>query len=740
MWNALVRWCGLRHSEGHPIREVSLPQPGPGKHIGLSNAIAFPNWRAIKALRTDFDSSPRLLRASKGPKETALDICPLIIDERGYRPEMVMAARSFRQLYDCGTSLLELHRFWPVVCRAARHSQPRKKAELVLARIELVSGALVSDVRLYVAMVDRDGTEVQATCPPFTESVDETARRLHAWGGEPALRLRRMFDAGAVPFLPERFGVWTASSIPPCDGQLHRYLIHARHLSSIPAAIRPSLAAVGGAWYHLGPVAAKDALLIHGALNIEAPSAVVVRPLQIEFGVRTRAGWLGRPSVLPSVRRRGSGAVTLRPASEHARALVTAKESLGGMHRLVAESPVDGLYRIRLQESLTGGEALAVELPVRFVGDAPAHASIPPTPSAWCTDPECVQEAWIVAGQVNLRVDDEAAVHPEPFDDLLEVIYALGRAGWSERELVQTVRELCPGPSPWEVLRSLHEAGWLERVVHEGWRAVGWRLVPPRIVRMLTDGGDVALLTGSASAAIRRRFQLTASAMGGRVVARAGLGPFSVASMCATNVDVTQLSTNLGWPVGDALIASLVSAPRCWPTRKLTTAGFHVHREWDWRAGGFSQASSSSGVRLLWYRRQEADRHDVYAVEGRGQAFLTSSRTSAVAEAHRRAGKPLFQPIGDILLCCALEGHLPLHFARTAYIGALRAPGPVMHKGAWRYAYSSSAVPGLVVALGRAFVAVLDRPAEVSAGITVADFGRARHRLDGWSRASIAMK
>ena len=665
-------------------------------------------------------------------------LCGRIDQDAGYRPAMVIAARSFSDLYNRNASLLEMHRFWTVVRHAQRSSRAKVKSEGKSVRIELIHAAFVADTNIRVSVVDRNGIEVAQPLRPFECDADGVTLRMLDWEEKLAQRSRQWFSEGAVPFGSEHFGIWTAKGSFPDGIVPHRYLVRRDRTSLVPAEARAALIQVSEGWYLLGPIDGRHCPAVHRALKIETSGEATKAALRLTNGVRTREGWLGRGTVLPCVQRPVMGELSLNPTNDSNQGRVSVVESSNGLIKFFSEGPLHGAYRLRLEERARDGEALAIEVQARFVADAPLHLDIPPAPRQWIVVDECVDRSTSCIRANASFVDGDATPVDAGFDNLLEVIYAAGRSGWAEGELVDVIRSLCPGPSPWDVLRSLQESGWLDRHVHDGWRAFGWRLSSAHLVQVTTSKGKVVVLQGSASSAVRKRFVGTARELGANVHEQAARGPFAPRTVFASIIDTERLATALNWPVARGRSSAPRPAPACWPRQSLSTVGLVRHREWSWGTGEFREIGShESGVRLVWYRSAVADTHDVYEVRRGDTRFLSRSRTVALLEAHRQRKKPLFQEDAGNHVRLSSEGHLPLSIARLVGLACLSAPGPVRVNGRWSYVYPDAAhlidVPAI---LGPSlFIREKGSEAMPTSSDTLEAQAIARHRRSGWTRA-----
>jgi hypothetical protein len=742
LWLRLVDWCDDRHRKGEPIRRVALPPREQGAHIGLTNAISFPSWRDVMRLRADLERKPQLAKRIRVPTDAATLVFDLVQPEHEYRDRMVAAARAFRELYRAQASLLHLHRFWTVVCRAAHLVRERRTSESTHIRIELVFGVLAEDTRLRISMVGRDDTDSEAL-EAFIETVDIASSRLAAFGSPATARWSAMFVSGVVPFLEQRFGQWTAADARANGVTPFMYLVNNGRLLRLPSSVLHLVRPVSPKWHLVGPVPPDQVPAVHRALGV-ATSVADPTLIKIEPGVRTRAGWLGRTRALPSIDHSGGGSISIRSGFEGAEPPELVQLDKIGKVVFRTSRPLDGLYRLRLEERAADGDTLAVERPIRFTADAPEHRDLATPNKRWRIEPECSDGTWTMVSAIAPPPIMQARTLPieEKFDDLLEVIYALGRTGWSERELVAAITELVPGPSPWDILRSLQESLWLERRVEVTWRATSWWLLAPQLLPLSAESGPLVVLQGSASATVRERFERTAKALGGTVERRPGVGNLGPLTMVARELSVDRLASELGWNVASPLVVSPTPAPACWPDTRRAIDGFPIYRMWNWETGRFDPQGSREGarVRLSWLRREEGDRADVFQVRSSAGDLVGTSRVVALAEGFRRAGAPMFELAEREILRLPEEGHLPLHLARLAQLRSLRAAGPAFDGRRWRYVYSADplALKHVRACLGYRFVVSDDMTAShrPTARTDSSVLGRARHRAGLFGRTT----
>jgi hypothetical protein len=746
LWYRLTQWCAERNRSGAPIRLLDLPSPLANQtKIGQTNAVSFPNWRDILQLRGELARRNITAGRLRSPSDAAIRLCPLITAEAGFSAQMILARKEYEALYYTQSSLLHLHRLWAVAVRALNLTRPKRTVTSVELRIELLLGVVAEDCLLGLTLVDTDGSSIADGNLPAEVPVDSVTSRL-ADSKTPRIpsvvAYEKALHAGAIGFRAERIGDWVADLRAPQSGDPWIYLI-ASHFQRRIASLLPPIKVerVSDNWFRVGPVESPRVGDIHRLLGLNAQGRTdELSPVVVQGGIRTVRGLLGRPSVLPRISKQGPGRLTISgPAgSEITLAVVAIDNELASIK---ASAPLDGVFRIRLEEGDIGSQTLAVEKPIRFASDASEHPELRnPEPKQWTVAQEGNDRAWsrtILPSTLRASESrqDVASDEERHFDDFLELVYARGRSGWAEVDLVSEIRTLLPGPSPWDVLRGLEEGGWLGRTTSVGWRATRHWLIKPMLVPVRTQDLSGVLLWGSTPTVVRRRFEMTARELGGITVTLQGVGPYSPRLVTALCVDAEKLATELGWHIVDSPTAARIAAPACWPSGKLEARNHRIYRKWDWHLGRFIACEDrplAERVSVSQWRREEGDRADLYKVEARGHPpMVFASRCVALAEGHRLNKQPMFRSTLAGLMRIPRDGHLPLPLARSFVREALQASGPVRTSEGWSYAYPSSQPARKLVDfwMGYGFIENSD-PKALYKG-TVDDpwiYGVARHR------------
>ena len=125
----------------------------------------------------------------------------------------------------------------------------------------------------------------------------------------------------------------------------------------------------------------------------------------------------------------------------------------------------------------------------------------------------------------------------ERLTDLTEAMYVRGRSGWAESDLLALIRHVNGAgdtPRPWDLLRVLQDAGWIEPRQLTKWRGRKWFLRSLGVVALGTGPDVVSVLDGAIPLVVQERFCRVAETLGGRFVGGVRIGSWSppVTAVC----------------------------------------------------------------------------------------------------------------------------------------------------------------------------------------------------------------
>jgi len=565
LWEQLQEWCERAHARGAAIRRFVPPVPssnGSFPNLRTTYEVTFPTWRDLAHLRVIVQRHPEW-SGIEDPRDAARRICRIIQADHRFSGAMRDAAAEYAKLYEAKASLLRLHRFWRCIRSELSGAAPTRLERKALPRIELRVGVDPGeDTEATLCVRDSRDNYRRIEGTEMDGSVDEVMRSLPGWLRQRGFEKNRsravaVLGGGVVPFVEAGFGTWISDDFAetaPARGLVLVFRGSERHF---PPSVR--FAPVGGDWFLAGPFGATELERIYehfgfAGREVDVESGATLRLLA---GVRVDTGLLGRVSTLPKVAAIGNGEATLVPA-EQGQALTRLSPGAEGEWLISADEPLDGAYTLRFEEAPVAGiEPLALQRSLRFVRDAPEHATLrAPSSERWVADIEAepgdlptMASSEMDFGLPKVSVDKFDSIASN-YDDLLEVVYAGGAKGWSEMELVAVIRQVLgsEGPSPWDVLRSLEEAGWLRSTLCTNWRARRWWLCPPALVAGRERVEPCALLRGATPTVIRARLRRTVQELGGRMISSWGVSPYCPVSCGVIGVEIGALARELAWP------------------------------------------------------------------------------------------------------------------------------------------------------------------------------------------------
>lgn len=632
MWRSLRDWLARQAKAGKPFRKLVLPDDDGWVQIGYSLRLSFPSRRDHTFLGHFFDQHPGITADERAMLATLRNL----VDRSSASPGLHDAFDEFYGAYLSGQRTLADHRFWKFVLAEAEARSLDMPAEVSLEIYPDEDGLL----QFKIEVADKsDGKSVHSTLQSAVDAVAKLG----------ASNLRKVTEAGYVVF--KRVGAARWAAVPrfsDCRGEVKVGLC--RRLAPAVGSKLGKLRA-SGEWsltIDPAPIAKVEDALRRLLAKGELPS--VVSGATVTGGVRTDHHWLGRRTLLPKIETDlGLPTLTLEGGGDAAKPVC---EEIGpNLYAIQTARPLAGTFELK------GAGTTATRL--QFVADAFVHQPRPPANVVDLSEWNDTTELKSRVAEPPREWEDVA----EPLDDLIEAIYAGGRRGWSESDLVPLLeRTLPPQINCWDFLRSLQDATVLTPFLRARFRGRSWVLDSAALVPLRSRAGDFVLVDGCVPALQVRDFKLAVQALGGRAFRRTGT-PWSIPLIGANGVSVDQLSGTLGWPTKPAVMPG--RRPAAFddaPLRRLDA--YQQAYTWSWEAGRFTSDGSHSPVRLArWVHLGERD-HDVYVVSGPRQERRFVSRCSAIVHAHMLAGRAMYRFEAGQLVRLGRDGFLPAPISR----------------------------------------------------------------------------
>ncbi|MGU3558605.1 hypothetical protein [Methylobacterium radiotolerans] len=644
MWRRLRDWLEVRAARGEDWRRLVLPPDNGWTHIGYTRNISFPAKRDVALVGRFVAERPEALEQPLALLRTFSAVALGSRASHGLRG----AFEDFRRAYMGSARALADHRFWRfVLAQAAATGRPQAGA---VAVCEIRYGE--DGERVYLVQ-NADGSRV--TAPDLGSAAK-------------ALAPHPSVKAGYVPFLQMGNARWrSATELAECRGYVRlgmsdrlRGLVGDRL-----GKVEPT-----GTWWIASrsmPFALVEAVLADAGV-VARPSGRVL-PVSIFDGVQTNDIWLGRPAFLPRISADALDPV-VHPEPGARGDVATAQDpDAPDMHLLRSEGVVGGTFMI---SSPVAGWSRRVT----FAPDAVPHQDL----SGANADLPVLDDWNAVEACAGLRTHSTPSGWAETdphLGDLLEAVYAGGRSGWEEFDLVELIRRGMDGRvRPWSMLRCLQDGGIVRPRLRRQWRGRVWTLEPVG----LHDAGDgTTVLVGALCERIQEDFRLASAALGGAPFRNPGLSPASPPVVGCVGIPPYVLSERLGWPVRPAA-AVPAAVPLALSTTLRRTDGYRVGSHWDWDAGRFvfgpSPADPVGTVAVERYVHAAARDHDVFVARLADRASYHLSRSAAVVAGHVMAGRPLFEPRAGVLAVRGHDGLLPDALVRELRLRHLTNPGP----------------------------------------------------------------
>lgn len=652
MWESLVRWLDDRVHAGEPFRRLILPNPGSWTHIGYTRRLSFPSNADLRLVMRFCEKHPDALR------------------------DPLASIRAFPRELE-GQLSWGLNRAY-FEFRGAYYRQRRALGDLPFWRLLERASALVGHpTRCSVTVEMLFDADKRALFFASSGEVGETEPFVSLNDALIAVRADRSENLAISAALGIMFfrlvgaGRWQAEPEANDSAYGLHVAVADRHKLKIGEWLGPL--ASSGAWaITTKPQSLETVKAVLKAAKLLAEKLERIVRLNLSGGVRTEGVWLGRPRFLPTLESDTTDYV-IRNASPHATDVPLTIEQ----GQLKISRQIDGAYFIR-PSALPNEEHTPWSIRLQFSSNAFVHKSLE---SARFKLP--LLHDWKPGTSARLDIYTQDDLVWESGDsacvDLLEAVYASGRSGWEEAELITLLGCSDDAMNPWLLLRALRDAGVIKPHLRAGWKGRVWTLREPSIVEGHCGGQVLALVEGALCTRLIEDFRLAVEGFGGIAFQRMGSTPWAVPLVGARNLSAKALAELLGW----RFVAEPI-APTEQPLAFAETQHQALHYEpaatWSWEMGRFLSSSNiEKDVQLVRLTHTGGRDHDIYRVEQNGNKFHYLSRTAAIVSAHAIARVPLFKwsPEKELISIGGREGGLPDALATETRRRVLRNAGPL---------------------------------------------------------------
>ncbi len=679
LWRNLVKWCDQGRRAGEPFREIVLPSPGSMRLIGHAVRIAFPSWSDRRTLTRVLRNVPDSVRRS--PRRLIEEL-----DRPHHRHHFTNALSSalhdFSKRVRSGSRLVGGHRFWRLVDSIEDRLETERDGSATRRwRLEVTFSGWeqdYADVKL-LRLRRRD-------MEPSVEWDGAFGEMIGAGAKLPA-KLADELDKGILILTEAPAATWYLEIGGPSFEHAAVVLARAGTVArELPLNL--SWQELGGGWARSDRLDAKTSREVADRCGFPTSGQDDLVMLGFEGGVATRRGsWLGRPGFLPFVRSSPESVVEVKPIAPTADELTIEQNS--SMYSLSTAVPTTGRWTVTAKEAGTDTEQKMLVLEA----EVPERWEWPQDDNRWEPETELI-ESGVERVSVTEKLEDGEIAQANRMEDILEALYSFMRVPRGEGEIVKLLEGVLPRPFlVWDVLRSLAEAGWMEVRISARWRARRWRLCPPSLVVV---GRKLTLVEGATGTYARRRLADAAVGVGGLLHTRC-TQPWAAPVVFVAGSDPKDLANIMGWPLVEGMRPTMAAAPACWPDEVRSPDARSREGVWNFDVGRFEPVSGDLPELRLEKLVQDSDRH-LYRVMGHRGAFLSTSRTVAILEAHRQARRALFRWHRGAFIREVQSGHLPLSIGRSLRRATLSQVGPVrLPEGMWSYVYPADIISALWV-------------------------------------------
>lgn len=656
MWEHLAGWLDRRVDAGEPFRRIILPPHGTWTHIGYTRRLSFPARRDVRLVERFLTDHPR---STQRPCDFIANFEATALGPHASWG-LKQAYEEFRSAYLADSRALAGHRFWRFVTslKGGERLAGPKPAAVEMSFDE-------DGGRIFVVAVGSVLDKPRTIAPTLGAAMEAVEA-----AGETSLAAA--LARGWLLFRQIGHGRWqSALNVDECVG---RILLGCR--SELAPRVEPLIGPLppSGAWALLNeptPTSVvENAIARLGGARRQGDWLV---PVSVCDGVQSGDVWLGRPAFLPRIVA-DTSEFNIVPEPGNLSGPLTISDD--GSSRLQACSPVDGAYVV--SPKVARGRPTPWSRRISFVRDA-----VPHTAYGGSKDDLLPLRDWASLEKQGLtsHVSDSLAWEEGgcAIGDLLEAVYAGGRTGWDEMDLIEVIRLGVGGAvDAWTMLRSLHDAGYLCPRLRQHWKGRVWTLVPPSLLIVKGRETDIVLAEGALCDRLTDAFKRAAEGGGGAPFRRPAMSVWSPPTIGCASADPQYLAEKLGWPIAHTkdLAPPIPLAVETTPKRNDR---YLVASQWDWEMRRFTVGRhvAEGSVALTRWQHPGGRDHDVYVVESPEHQSFHLSRTASIVLAHGLAHEAFVKIEDDRLVRVAREGGLPDVASMRLRVCNLRNAGPV---------------------------------------------------------------
>jgi hypothetical protein len=759
LWEALAEWLEERRNKGEPYRALHLPDRGRMTLIGYSVRLAFPRREDRLRLRNVLAASgigpnptvPEAFQIIGHALEQFSSDFRHVFD----RARKALAnARDIPELHALWSATLEAAAVARPLKRPARIRYRLLAQEDELGRIDpfVVAAGVLSGARgeVQFSRLDEPFDDFEhfvcaadGTTGLIAELLlmDALEGKVPGLGSSPIPRAVR---EGVLLFQRLDSATWGLAERRPNEGRVRvlvRSELSASLLRLLARSRRESRETSFDDWRELADfdvteLADPRAAGVAELASVRCLQRVEIGPqLHVVGGIRLDGGFLGIGGLLPDVHCAEAQRVDLFRVSEQSGesrstsdgTLERDSERRGVFGWPLVNRDLEGAYLFAgMREGL-----VVASREVRFHSRGLSHEySSPTNPARWLVEagtvdiapppevldvflaqqsgggPEPVVDTALAEGLPVLThfSADEKAEH----DRLIEALAALSvsRKGMAEVELVEILGKTVPevtGFAAWGMIRAWLEAGYFDCLTQRRWRGRVYFARRPRLVIVRDSARSMrVVLHGLSPYRLRATARDVFARGGAKLLPAVSLSRFVPAHLSwrlESAEHASEVAKELGTLdtagvrepeslAGDFGAAVSDDAP--------LPSGYEQQLTWDWDAGRFHRPHGRSAVnevRIEYFTRTNGP--DRYVITAGGERRTTLSRSWALLEGFRRAGKKAFSPAGSVVVVRSGDDgpHVPVPIARALALRAGIVSGPCEDGSVGRhYAY---AVAGL---------------------------------------------